>query len=66
MYDKQTLFSVLQVNMQSKDFFLKMAKKKITAIGYEYMKDDSSLYAGNTNHEVKLWVLHNDCIRIIE
>jgi len=43
MHDKQTLFSVLQVNMQSKDFFLKMAKKKITAIGYEYMKDDSSL-----------------------
>ena len=33
MHDKQTLFSVLQVNMQSKDFFLKMAKKK----------DDSSL-----------------------
>lgn len=43
MHDKQTLFSVLQVTVQKKEFFQKLAKKKITALAYEYMKDDSSL-----------------------
>lgn len=43
MHDKQTLFSVLQMSMQKKDFFEKLSKKKVTAVAYELMKDDSSL-----------------------
>jgi alanine dehydrogenase len=43
MQEKQTLFSVLQITMQNKEFFQKLTRKKITAVAYEYMKDDSSL-----------------------
>lgn len=43
MQNKQTLFSVLQVTVQNKEFFQKLSRKKITALAYEYMKDDSAL-----------------------
>ncbi len=43
MKDRQILFSVFQVNIQKKSYIEKLAQKRITAVGYEYMKDDSSL-----------------------
>ena len=35
MQNKQTLFSVLQVTVQNKEFFQKLSRKKITALAYE-------------------------------
>ncbi len=43
MQDRQTLFSILQMGIQKKSYIEKLAKKRITAVAYEYMKDDSSL-----------------------
>src|SRR5690554_4168528 len=38
----QTLISALQISMQPKKVLQKMIKKKITAIAWDYMRDDSA------------------------
>jgi alanine dehydrogenase len=43
MQEKQTLFSILQISMQPKDYVAKMRAKKITALAYEYMRDETDL-----------------------
>lgn len=54
----QTLISALQISMQPKKVLQKMIKKKITAIAWDYMRDDSGHFpvvramgeiAGNTS-----------------
>lgn len=57
MQKKQTLFSALQLTTQPKNTLKKLMEKKITAIAWDYIKDDSGIYpvirsmgeiAGNT------------------
>ncbi|MFI5219441.1 MAG: alanine dehydrogenase [Bacteroidia bacterium] len=43
MQDKQTLISILQITMQPQEFILKLSSKKITAMAYEYIRDDSDV-----------------------
>lgn len=41
MQDKQTLVSILQIGMQQKDFILKLGSKRVTALAYEYIRDET-------------------------
>lgn len=41
MQDRQTLFSILQISLQGNDFLKRLTSKKITALGYEFIKDQS-------------------------
>ncbi|HPD52871.1 MAG: alanine dehydrogenase [Bacteroidota bacterium] len=41
---RQTLVSILQMSMQNEQYVRKLSSKKITAIGYEFMHDDSGVY----------------------
>jgi alanine dehydrogenase len=41
---RQTLISILQMSMQNEDYIRQLAAKKITAIGYEYIRDESGIY----------------------
>jgi alanine dehydrogenase len=41
MQDRQTLFSILQISMQDNAFLKRLASKKITALGYEFIKDQT-------------------------
>lgn len=41
MQQKQTLISILQITMQKKEFISQLASKKITAMAYEFIRDDS-------------------------
>ncbi len=43
MHDRQTLLSVLQITMQHKDFVPKLKAKRITALAYEYMRDETDM-----------------------
>ncbi|NNC85450.1 MAG: alanine dehydrogenase [Bacteroidia bacterium] len=43
MQNNQTLFSILLISMQPKDFIKNMSKKRITALAYEYLKDETSI-----------------------
>jgi alanine dehydrogenase len=43
MKEKQTLFSILQISMQPKEYVAQMRAKKITALAYEYMRDETDL-----------------------
>ncbi len=38
------LFSALQVNLQEKTFFEKLTEKRITALAFEFIKDDHGIY----------------------
>jgi alanine dehydrogenase len=58
MQNKQTLISALQLTAQPKDTLKRMMDKKITAIAWDYIQDESGLYpiirsmgeiAGNTS-----------------
>ncbi len=58
MTGKQTLFSALQMTMQAKDSLEIMMQKKITAVAWDYIKDETGIYpvvramgeiAGNTS-----------------
>lgn len=58
MQHGQTLISALQLPIQPKNFLQKLINKKITAIAYDYIKDEDGLYpivramseiAGNTS-----------------
>lgn len=44
MQRKQTLFSALQLTVQPKDTLKKLMEKKITAIAWDYIKDDSGIF----------------------
>jgi len=55
---KQTLFSALQITVQTDDFVKQLMKRKITAIAYDYIRDEDGIYpliramseiAGNTS-----------------
>lgn len=55
---KQTLFSALQMTVQSDDYVKQLMNKKVTAIAYDYIKDEDGIYpiirsmseiAGNTS-----------------
>ncbi len=41
---KQTLISILQMSMQNEEYIRLLAAKKITAVGYEYIRDESGIY----------------------
>ncbi len=41
--EKQTLLSILQIAMQPRDFVSKLRTKKITALAYEYMRDETEV-----------------------
>jgi alanine dehydrogenase len=43
LQDKQSLFSILQIAMQPKDFIGRMKSKQITALAYEYMRDETAV-----------------------
>jgi alanine dehydrogenase len=58
MQHRQTLFSALQLTVQPKDFLKKLMNKKISAIAWDFIKDDIKTYpviramgeiAGNTS-----------------
>lgn len=58
MQRKQTLFSALQLTVQPKDFLQQLMNKKISAIAWDYIKDEEDIYpviramgeiAGNTS-----------------
>ena len=42
--DKQALLSILQIGMQPKEFMNKLRAKKITALAYEFLKDETDVY----------------------
>ncbi|MEP7171801.1 MAG: NAD(P)-dependent oxidoreductase, partial [Bacteroidota bacterium] len=42
--DRQTLISILQVTMQSKEYISRLSSKKITALAYEYIKDETLVF----------------------
>jgi alanine dehydrogenase len=55
---KQTLFSALQMTVQSDNYVKQLMNKKVTAIAYDYIKDEDGIYpiirsmseiAGNTS-----------------
>jgi len=42
--DKQCLMSILQIGMQPEGYINKLSSKKITALAFEYIKDETDLY----------------------
>lgn len=42
--DKQSLMSILQIGMQAEGYVQRLSNKKITALAYEYLKDETSVY----------------------
>ena len=42
--NKQALISILQIGMQPEGFINKLSSKKITALAFEYIKDETDLY----------------------
>lgn len=44
MQQNQTLISALQLPIQPKDFLQKLIQKRVTAIAYDYIKDDDGIY----------------------
>lgn len=42
--DKQSLMSILQVGMQPQGYLQKLSSKKVTALAYEYLKDETHIY----------------------
>ena len=44
MQRKQTLFSALQLSVQNRDSVKKLMDKKITAIAWDYIRDDEGSY----------------------
>ena len=41
MQDRQPLFSILQMSLQGGDFLRRLSSKKVTALGYEFIKDQN-------------------------
>lgn len=44
LQNKQTLISILQITMQQKDFITRLSSKKITALAFEYIKDETEVF----------------------
>ncbi len=44
MQDKQTLISILQISMQNENYVKQLAKKRITALAYEYLQDKTGIF----------------------
>lgn len=44
LQNRQTLISILQMSMQNAEYVRSLSAKKITAIGYEFIHDDSGVY----------------------
>jgi alanine dehydrogenase len=44
MQPRQQLISILQMSIQNEEYIRKLSAKKITAIGYEYLHDESGVY----------------------
>ncbi|MEO5571085.1 MAG: alanine dehydrogenase [Bacteroidia bacterium] len=44
LQEKQTLISILQITMQNKEFVQRLSAKKITALAYEYIKDETHVF----------------------
>src|SRR2546421_8841149 len=44
MQPQQHLISILQIGIQKEEYFRKLAAKKITAIAYEYIRDEDGLF----------------------
>ena len=42
--DKQSLLSILQIGMQPDGYINKMSSKKITALAFEYIRDETDIY----------------------
>ena len=42
--DKQSLLSILQIGMQPDGYISKMSAKKITALAFEYIRDETDIY----------------------
>ena len=42
--DKQSLLSILQIGMQPDGYINKMSAKKITALAFEYIRDETDIY----------------------
>ncbi|HOS49570.1 MAG TPA: alanine dehydrogenase, partial [Bacteroidia bacterium] len=42
--DKQSLMSILQIGMQQEGFLQRLSTKKITALAYEYLRDETDVY----------------------
>jgi len=43
MQERQTLLSILQIAMQKRDFVSRLKNKRITALAYEYMRDETEV-----------------------
>jgi alanine dehydrogenase len=43
MQEKQTLISILQIGMQQKEFIVNLSSRKITALAYEYIRDETDI-----------------------
>jgi len=41
---KQTIFSALQLGMQTEEFFRKLSQVKVTALAFEYIKDEANTF----------------------
>lgn len=44
MHSNQTLISALQLPIQPKDFLRKLIEKRVTAIAYDYIKDEDGIF----------------------
>ncbi len=42
--DKQSLMSILQIAMQPEGYIQKLSSKKVTALAFEYLRDETSVY----------------------
>lgn len=42
--EKQSLFSILQVGMQQEGYIKNLSSKKMTALAYEYLQDETSVF----------------------
>ena len=45
MQQRQTLFSALQLTVQPESFLKELMKKKVTAVAYDYIKDQDGIYS---------------------
>lgn len=44
MKEKQSLMSILQIGMQQEGFIQQLSTKRITALAYEYLRDETNIY----------------------
>ena len=44
MKEKQALMSILQIGMQQEGFIQQLSTKRVTALAYEYLRDETNIY----------------------